>query len=254
MKFASFNVNGYRAVLGKGFRDWLAASGADVVGLQEIKVRPEELEPEDREPAGWQAVWNPATVKKGYSGTAVFSRKPALSAALGLSDPVYKGEGRLVRLEFPDYYFFNVYFPNGQMSEERLAYKLGYYEAFLAEAQELRKTKPIVVCGDFNTAHKEIDLARPKENEKTSGFLPVERAFLDRFTQAGYLDVFRLFDPEPGRYTWWSFRAGARKRNVGWRIDYFYVSEELRDRVVRAWIEPEVQGSDHCPIGLELKD
>lgn len=249
----SWNVNGLRAALKKGYAEWFATSQADVVCLQETKAMPEQLPPDVREPEGYSAFWNSSTVKKGYSGVACFSRPPVLWHVSGLPEPAYQGEGRLLLLEYESFFLFNVYFPNGQMSEERLQYKLGYYDSFLEYAQSCREKKPVVVCGDFNTAHKEIDLARPKANEKTSGFLPIERQWLDRFTEAGYVDTLRLQERQtPELYTWWSFRSNARARNVGWRIDYFFVSEELKDKVQRAWIEPEVQGSDHCPAGLEL--
>lgn len=252
MKLYSWNVNGYRAVLGKGFRDWFASADADVVGLQETKVRPDQLGEADRRVDGYHAYWNASQVKKGYSGVACFSRVPPLSVVHELPDGRFQGEGRVIQLEFDGFYFLNVYFPNGQMSRERLDYKLGFYDAFLGHAQSLRRVKPVVVCGDFNTAHKEIDLKNPQANAQTSGFLPVERAWLDRFIAAGYVDAFRLFNDQPGQYTWWTYRFGARGRNAGWRIDYFFVSEELKSKVHRAWIEPEVQGSDHCPVGLEL--
>jgi exodeoxyribonuclease-3 len=252
MKLYSWNVNGYRAAAQKNFFEWLRGSGADVVCLQETKAAPEQLSEVERAPEGYQALWNPCKIKKGYSGVAALYTKPPLAHSFGLADPAYQGEGRCILMEYEKFYLFNIYFPNGQKDEQRLAYKLAYYDSFLAYAEELRKKKPIVVCGDFNTAHKEIDLARPKENEGTSGFLPIERAWLDKFTAAGYLDCFRLFEQGPRNYTWWSFRANARVKNVGWRIDYFFVSEELRSAVKAAWIEPEVLGSDHCPIGLEL--
>ena len=170
-----------------------------------------------------------------------------------LPDPAFQGEGRLIHLELPEFHFFNVYFPNGQMNEGRLQYKLGYYDAFLAYAEQMRRTKPIVVCGDFNTAHKPIDLARPRENEEASGFLPIERAWMDRFVASGYIDTFRHVHGElPDMYSWWSFRTKARERNVGWRIDYFFVSNELENRIKNAWIDVDVMGSDHCPVGLEL--
>lgn len=252
MKLYSWNVNGFRAVLGKGFRDWFRDADADVVGLQETKVQPEQLQEEEREFPGYQAFWSASQGKKGYSGVACFTRVPALDAALELPDQRFHGEGRIIQLEFKEFYFLNVYFPNGQMSQERLDYKMGFYDAFLNHAQALRRTKPIVVCGDFNTAHKEIDLKNPQANANTSGFLPIERAWLDTFIAAGYVDTFRMFNDGPGQYTWWTYRFGARGRNAGWRIDYFFVSEELKSAVKRAWIEPDVQGSDHCPIGLEL--
>ncbi len=259
MKLYSWNVNGLRAAAAKGYRQWLAACDADAVLLQEIKAEPAQLDPQDREPEGFACVlWNPSKGKKGYSGTATLLRKPPTAHAFGLPDPAFQGEGRCVHTEHQDFHLLNVYFPNGQMSQERLDFKLAFYDAFLAYAQELRKTKPVVAAGDFNTAHKPVDLARPKQNETVSGFLPVERAWLDKFLAHGYVDVLRRQRPEgpngqgAGLYTWWSFRSGARERNVGWRIDYFFVSEEMADKVARAWIEPEVQGSDHCPVGLEL--
>jgi len=247
----SWNVNGLRAAATKGFGDWLGACGADVVGLQETKLQ------KDHEAGfpgvhGYTARFVSSSVKKGYSGVGVYSRPKPLAVSFELPDPAFSGEGRLIHLEFPDFHFFNVYFPNGQMGPDRLEYKLAYYEAFLAHAQELRRSKPIVACGDFNTAHTALDLKNAKANEKTSGFLPIERAWLDRFTAAGYLDTFRLFEPGGGHYTWWDYRFQARSRNVGWRIDYFFVSEELRPKVKRAWIESGVLGSDHCPVGLEL--
>lgn len=254
MIFYSWNVNGIRAAIKKGFFDWFREKNAHGVFLQEAKATAEQLPPEEREPEGYHAFWNPAKVKKGYSGVVGFVRDEPLSYHTGLPDARHQGEGRLQRFEYPDFHLFNVYFPNGQKDEERLNYKLGYYDAFLEHAQELRKEKPIIVCGDFNTAHQEIDLARPKANEQTSGFLRIERDWLDKFTAAGYLDTFRMFEDGPDHYSWWSFRAAARERNVGWRIDYFFVSEELRDRVKRAWIEPDVFGSDHCPIALEITD
>jgi len=252
MRIISWNVNGYRAVLGKGFTDWLAACGADVVMLQETKVEPQQLSEAELNPAGYTGIWNWSKGKKGYSGTACFCKAAPLAHGFGLEDPRYRGEGRVVHLEYPDFHLFNIYFPNGQKDEERLAYKLGFYDAFLEQAQGLRAAKPIVVGGDFNTAHTAIDLKNPKSNEKTSGFLPVERAWIDKFIASGYVDTFRLFESGPDHYSWWSYRFNARAKNVGWRIDYFFVSDELKDRVAAAWIDPTVQGSDHCPVGLEI--
>ncbi|OLN29208.1 Exodeoxyribonuclease III [Desulfovibrio sp. DV] len=251
MILVSWNVNGLRAVVQKGFWEWLSGSGADVAGVQESKIQPGH-EADFPGTAGYKAVWSSSTVKKGYSGVGCLYRVEPLSIATELPDAVFGGEGRLLQLEFEEFYFFNVYFPNGGQGPERLAYKLAYYDAFLAHAEDLRCRKPIVVCGDFNTAHTALDLKNAKANEKTSGFLPEERAWLDRFTAAGYVDTFRMFEPGPGHYTWWDYRFKARDRNVGWRIDYFFVSEELRPKVKRAWIESSVMGSDHCPVGLEL--
>lgn len=251
MILMSWNVNGLRAVVGKGFWDWLGGCGADVVGVQESKLQTGH-EADFGHTEAYKTQWVSSTVKKGYSGVGCFYRVEPKSIVLELPDAAYGGEGRLIQMEFNDFYFFNVYFPNGGRGPERLAYKLGYYDAFLAHAQTLRRTKPIVVCGDFNTAHTALDLKNAKANEKTSGFLPEERAWLDRFTAAGYVDTFRLFEKDGGHYTWWDYRFKARDRNVGWRIDYFFVSEELRPRVRRAWIDGTVLGSDHCPVGLEL--
>ncbi len=251
MKLYSWNVNGFRAICSKPHWNWFAESGADIVGLQETKAAPEQIAPEHREPQGYNAYWLGAE-RKGYSGVAVFSRPAPLAVSYELPAP-WAGEGRLLHLEYPSFHFMNVYFPNGQNGDERLTYKMGYYDAFLEYAQKARQSKPIVVCGDFNTAHRPLDLARPKENEGTSGFLPIERAWLDKFTASGYYDTFRLVNGDkPDFYSWWSFRMRARERNVGWRIDYFFVSEELKGAVKNAWIEMGVEGSDHCPVGLEL--
>ncbi|WP_243358922.1 exodeoxyribonuclease III [Fundidesulfovibrio terrae] len=247
----SWNVNGLRAAAGKGFHEWLETCGADVVGIQETKLQ-KDHENGFPEVHGYKTVFASSSVKKGYSGVGVYYRAEPLAVNAELPDPKFGGEGRLLHLEYPDFHFFTVYFPNGQMGPDRLEYKLGYYDAFLAHAQELRAKKPIVVCGDVNTAHTELDLKNAKSNEKTSGFLPVERAWLDTFVAAGYVDTFRMFEKDGGHYSWWDYRFQARARNVGWRIDYFFVSEELRPRVKRAWIESDVMGSDHCPVGLEL--
>jgi exodeoxyribonuclease-3 len=225
-----------------------------VVNLQETKVDPMELPQDTLRPQGYKSVWNWSGERKGYSGTACYHRGEIvpLEVSFGLPDRRYGGEGRLIRLEFEEIHLLNVYFPNGQKNQERLDFKLGYYDAFLDYAHQLRESKPVVVCGDFNTAHTEKDIARPRQNANRSGFLPVEREWMDRFTEQGYLDTFRLFVDEGGHYSWWSLRSGARDRDVGWRLDYFFVSEELRGSVKRAWIEKEVLGSDHCPVGLEL--
>ena len=254
MRLLSWNVNGFRAISQKQEWEWFQRCQGDIIGLQETKATPEQIPEEHSQPQGYHSTWLAATRKKGYSGTAVFSRVQPLSVTCELPDPDWQGEGRLIHLELPQFHFFTVYFPNGQQGDDRLEYKLGYYRAFLAHAEALRKNKPIVVCGDFNTAHRPIDLARPKQNEGTSGFLPVEREWLDTFIAHGYADTFRLVHGDaPEWYSWWSYRFGARKNNVGWRIDYFFVSEELKGAVKDAWIERDVHGSDHCPVGLELE-
>ncbi|MDR2140479.1 MAG: exodeoxyribonuclease III [Deltaproteobacteria bacterium] len=251
----SWNVNGLRAIARKPeFQEFLSRPEIDLLGLQETRATPEQLTPELSAPPGYQAAFACHKTKKGYSGVGVYSRLKPLKTHLELPDPQWDQEGRLVHLELDKFHFLAVYFPNGQSSEERLGYKLGYYEAFLAYCQRLRKSKPVVACGDFNTAHQSIDLAEPEANANNSGFLPEERAFLDRLIAAGYLDAFRVLNGElPGQYSWWSYRSGDRRRNLGWRIDYFFVSEELRPNLARAWLEPETTGSDHCPVGLELR-
>ncbi|MDR1608396.1 MAG: exodeoxyribonuclease III [Deltaproteobacteria bacterium] len=250
----SWNVNGLRAAAKKpGFLDFFFRPDIDLLGLQEVRSLPDQLPPELASPKGYHVSLVNHLTRKGYSGVGVYSRLQPLATRLELPDPKWAQEGRLIHLELEKFHFLTVYFPNGQKDETRLNYKLGFYEAFFDYCQELRKTKPIVACGDFNTAHRPIDLAEPEANENNSGFLPVERAFLDRYIAAGYVDVFRLKNGDiPGQYSWWSYRSFDRKRNLGWRIDYFFVSEELKDNVTRAWLEPQITASDHCPVGLEL--
>lgn len=253
MKLVSWNVNGFRAVSAKPDWSWFAATSADVVALQETKAEPAQIAEAHRTPAGWEAYWLASSVKRGYSGVAVFSKCPALKVESELPHTRFQGEGRCLHIEYPAFHFFNVYFPNGTRDDERLAYKMGYYDAFLEYAETLRREKPIVVCGDFNTAHRPIDLARPKANEQNSGFLPEERAWMDRFMAAGYVDTYRhVHGDVPAMYSWWSYKQRARENNVGWRIDYFFVSQELAPAIRDAWIEGDVYGSDHCPVGLEL--
>jgi len=253
MKLLSWNVNGYRAVLKKGFGDFLASSGADVLGLQEIKACPDQLTDRDRAFTGYSSAWNCAE-RKGYSGVAAFYKRPPLLVSSGFGIKRFDSEGRVITLEYPGFYLLNVYFPNGGQGPERLAYKLEFYEAFLEHIESLRRTgKAVIFCGDVNTAHKEMDLARPKENAENSGFMPVERAWLDKITGLGWVDTFRNFHPEPGQYTWWDYKTRARERNVGWRIDYFFINSEKASLVKDAFILPAVQGSDHCPVGLNVR-
>ena len=223
IRLVSWNVNGFRALSGKPDWDWFASTDADVVALQETKAEPAQIAEEHRSPEGWNAEWLAAQVKKGYSGVAVFSRQKAALEPLAvhreLPDPRYQGEGRLLHIEYPAFHFFNVYFPNGTKDDGRLAYKMGYYDAFLAHAEELRRTKPIVVCGDFNTAHRPIDLARPKANEENSGFLPIERAWVDRFIAAGYVDTFRhIHGDEPHQYSVLQAARPRQQRRVAHRL------------------------------------
>ncbi len=252
MRLYSWNVNGFRAVVQKGFWDWFAQCDGDVICLQETKATLDQVPEKHQHVNTHQIIWNGATVKKGYSGVACFARTPPVHWSRGLPDTQYQGEGRTLLLEYRDFYLLNIYFPNGQMSQERLDYKMGFYDAFLDYAEHLRQTKPVIVCGDLNTAHTEIDLKNPKANADRSGFLPEERAWIDTFISHGYHDTFRMFTSEGGHYSWWTYRFNARARNAGWRIDYFFVSDELTGRVRNAWIEDTVYGSDHCPIGLEI--
>lgn len=249
----SWNVNGLRSVLKKGFFTWLAKARPDILCLQETKASPDQVDRELVALKGYE--FHLASAQKpGYSGVALFTKIHPSTVKPTFGDPRFDDEGRVLAADFGHFLLFNIYFPNGKASPERLRYKMDFYESFLlAMTRLLKQGKRIVVCGDVNTAHQEIDLARPRENSKVSGFLPQERQWIDRFLAAGFIDTFRLFDQRPGQYTWWDLKSGARARNVGWRIDYFYVSRNLKPNVHRAWIAPEVMGSDHCPIGLELK-
>lgn len=246
-------MNGIRAVLKKGFWDWFEAVSPDVLCLQETKAQPDNLEDDILQPEGYQVVWNSAE-RKGYSGVVTFSKKKPKSVALGLGIERFDVEGRVIRTEFNGFDLLNVYFPNGTSGSERLQYKMDFYDAFLDHCESLRSQgKKLIITGDVNTAHKAIDLKNAKANEKNSGFLPEERAWVDKFVAHGYVDTFRIFHPEPDQYTWWTYRANARARNIGWRIDYFFVTEDLVNKVNDAFIRPEVMGSDHCPIGLDIK-
>ena len=253
MRLLSWNVNGIRAVDKKGFFNWFKKEKPDILCLQEIKALPEQFPPYLRNTPGYYVYINPGK-RKGYSGVATYSKIKPKNIKKGFGIEKFDREGRILITEYPEFMLFNIYFPNGKKNQERLDYKLDFYDTFLAYADNQKaEGKNIVVCGDFNTAHKEIDLARPKENEKTSGFLPVERAWIDTFTDHGYVDTFRYFNKEPSQYTWWDMKTRARERNVGWRIDYFFVNKEFMKHVKKAFIMPEVTGSDHCPIGIEIE-
>lgn len=251
MKLASWNVNGIRACMDKGLRDYLHTCGADVICLQEVKAEPHQVELHWLE--GYEVFWNPA-VKKGYAGTAVLTRVPFLGHELGMGIAAHDKEGRVITLEFPSFFVVNVYTPNAQDGLRRLAYRLKWDADFRRFLKRLEKTKPVLSCGDFNVAHQEIDIARPRENRRSAGFTDEERASFTRLLEAGFVDAFRHFDPRPGQYSWWSYRAGARRRNVGWRIDYWLASESLTPRLKAARIRQDVFGSDHCPVELEIED
>lgn len=252
LKILSWNVNGIRAAQRKGFLEWLKAEQPDMVFIQETKAEKEQLEEELLIPEGYHTYWNSSKGKKGYSGTALFTRHKPSRVSYGLGVEEFDQEGRTLVAEFGDLVLMGIYFPNGKASEERLQFKMDFYEAFQQRAEaEVKKGKKVLMCGDVNTAHHPIDLARPNDNVHISGFLPLERDWMDRFEAAGFHDTFRIFHPdEPDHYSWWSMRAGARGRNVGWRIDYFYCSDALKDQVKDAFIMPEVMGSDHCPVGV----
>ena len=253
MRIICWNVNGIRAAYKKGLVDFILRDGADVVCLQETKAEVEQL-PEDLvNIPGYRSHFVSSVDKKGYSGVCMYTKRHPLKVVPGLGSARFDIEGRVQAIHLDDVVIFNVYFPNGKASPERLRYKMDFYEEFMDVAKRtVDRGKHVIVCGDVNTAHKEIDLARPKENERTSGFLPEERQWMDRFLACGFVDTFRMFDPSPERYTWWDMKTRARERNVGWRIDYFFVDDGLRKRCRDAFILPEVQGSDHCPVGLEL--
>jgi exodeoxyribonuclease-3 len=251
VRMISWNVNGLRALLKKGFLDWVRKERPHILCLQETKASPDQLPEEVTAMAGYEVYFSSAE-KKGYSGVATFCRDKPVSVKAGFGIRKFDSEGRILITDHGDFLLYNIYFPNGKASRERLEYKMAFYDAFLDHAQrQRRKGRHIVVCGDVNTAHREIDLARPRENENVSGFLPRERAWIDRLIESGYVDTFRMFNKEPGRYTWWDLKSRARDRNVGWRIDYFFVSRGFAASVKAAFIMAHVTGSDHCPIGMD---
>lgn len=253
MRIISWNVNGIRAAQKKGFLDWLAKESPDILGVQETKAHPDQLDALLLNPPGYHVSWNSAE-KKGYSGVATFSKKKPSRVQKGFGLPEFDSEGRLLLTEFPEFVFLNIYFPNGGRGPERVKHKLGFYEETLKLVQKLKaEGKKVIISGDYNTAHQPIDLARPDENVGTSGFLPEERAWLDRWIAQGQVDIFRKFNKNPDQYTWWDMRTFARKKNLGWRIDYHFVTEDLIPMVKNASIHMDIEGSDHCPISLELK-
>lgn len=252
MKLISWNVNGVRAVLKKGFLDLMEGFDADIICLQETKAMEEQVA-EVEWPSDYHQFWNSAE-KKGYSGTAVFTKEKPIITSLGIGVSEHDREGRVINVEYPDFYLVNVYTPNSQNELRRLNYRTNEWDvAFRRHVKRLQKDKPVIFCGDLNVAHQEIDLARPKGNAKNPGFTPEERESFGKLLKSGFIDTFREFETGGGHYSWWSYRAGSREKNVGWRIDYFCVSEALRERLTRAAIMPEIMGSDHCPVVLELK-
>jgi exodeoxyribonuclease-3 len=249
VKLLSWNVNGLRAVLRKNFLAFLEAESPDVLCLQETKATPDDVQV--LWPSGYRTYWNSAE-KKGYSGTCIFSRQPPMQVTQGMGKEEHDREGRLLTAEFPDFFLVNVYVPNSQRELARLPYRQRWDADFARYLAGLQSSKPVVVCGDLNVAHREIDLTHPKANVKNHGFTPEERAGFDALLGIGLLDTFREFEKDGGHYTWWSPMNRARERNVGWRIDYFLASSSLRPRLNKAFILRDVQGSDHCPVGMEM--
>jgi exodeoxyribonuclease III len=252
-KLLCWNVNGIRAIKNKGFLEWFKKESPDILCLQETKVQPDQLDGVLKEPKGYHTYWA-YPERKGYSGVALYTKEKPVAVKYDFDVSGLDIEGRVIIAEYPGFTILNIYFPNGKQGPERLNYKMTFYDVFLKYTDSLKaRGKKLVICGDVNTAHKEIDIARPKENSKFSGFLPIEREWIDKFISHGYFDTFRHFNKEPDQYTYWDIKTGARERNVGWRIDYFFVSENLLPSLTGAFIMSEVMGADHCPIGITLK-
>lgn len=253
MRITTWNVNGIRAVMGKGLKEWMQTASPDVLCLQEIKANHEQLTEEQKVFPGYKAAWNSAE-KPGYSGVATFYKEEPLETERGLAETRFDVEGRVLRTRHPGFLLYNIYFPNGQRGQERLGYKLDFYARLLDICDDLHaRGENIILTGDFNTAHRPIDLRHPKENEKNSGFMPEERAWVDQYLQHGFVDIFRWLYPDRVQYTWWTYIMKARERNVGWRLDYFLVSEKLVPRVRDVITHDDVMGSDHCPVTLEIE-
>ncbi|KZX15388.1 exodeoxyribonuclease III [Methanobrevibacter filiformis] len=248
----SWNVNGIRAISKKGFLEWMDEEPGEIVCIQETKAQIDQLPDKITDIKKYNSYFNSAE-RKGYSGVGTYSKIEPNSVEKGLNIKKFDNEGRVLRCDYDDFILLNIYYPNGGMSEERLQYKLDFYDAFLDYSNHLRdQGNNLIICGDLNTAHKEIDIARPKENEHVSGFLAIERQWIDKFLSNGYIDTFRMFNNESENYTWWSYRTKARNRNVGWRLDYFFVNEEFKDNVKNSYILSDIMGSDHCPIGVTI--
>jgi exodeoxyribonuclease-3 len=253
MRITTWNVNGIRAALGKNLKQWVMAESPDVLCLQEIKAFPTQLTDEQKDFPGYELIWNSAE-RPGYSGVATFIKTVPTNVTLGLQETRFDVEGRVILTNHEEFVLFNNYFPNGQRGQERLDYKLDFYARLLDICDRYHADgENIIITGDFNTAHRPIDLRNPKENEKNSGFMPIERAWVDKYLEHGFVDVFRKIYPERIQYTWWTYRMKARERNVGWRLDYFLVSEKLVERVQDVIIHDDVPGSDHCPVTLVIE-
>lgn len=252
MKLISWNVNGIRACQKKGLEEFITAEDPDILCLQETKARPEDVQL-GLAFAPYTPYWNSAQ-KKGYSGTAIFTKEKPLREIYGIDIPEHDTEGRVITLEFPHFFLTTVYTPNSQNELRRLDYRQQWDKDFLTFIKNLEKEKPVIFCGDLNVAHKEIDIARPKANLRNAGFTIEERSGFDNILNAGFIDTFREFETAPHHYSWWSYRAGARAKNIGWRIDYFCISSALRSNLTSAYILPDILGSDHCPVTIEIKN
>lgn len=253
MKLITWNVNGIRAAQKNGFLKWFEKQNADVVCLQETKARQEQLDEELVHPEGYHSFWHSAQ-KPGYSGLVTYAKQEPLKVQYGIGVPEIDSEGRILITEFKDLVLINSYFPNSQREHTRLDYKLMFCAKMFELLESYRaQGKQVALCGDFNIAHKPIDLKNPKTNEDNAGYLPEERAWMDQVTQAGYIDTFRHFTQEPGHYTWWSYRPGVREKNIGWRLDYFLTNPEWKDRLKSAHHQHQVRGSDHCPVELNIR-
>ncbi len=254
LKIISWNVNGIRASYRKGLVDYIKKEQPDILCLQETKATIDQLPKDLAEIEGYHFYINPAEIKKGYSGVAVYTKiKPNKVECSKLGRNFKDDEGRIISLSFDEFTLLNMYFPNGGKSKEHFEYKLNFYEAVSKYANNLRKKTNVIICGDVNAAHTEIDLARPKENENSIGFLPVERDWISRFLASGFIDTFRFFNKDGGNYSWWDMKTRARDRNIGWRIDYFFINKEFEKNLLSASILKDVEGSDHCPISIEVK-
>ena len=253
VRLVSWNVNGIRAVSAKPDWQWFSGQTAQIVGLQETKASPDQLKPELVSPEGWESYWASSTVKKGYSGTAIFSKKEPISVTYGIGIEEHDNEGRVITLEFEDYYFITCYTPNSQSELKRLDYRMKWEDDFRNYLCKLNESKGVILCGDLNVAHEEIDIKNPKTNRHNAGFTDEERGKMTELLNSGFVDSFRYFYPDKTDiYSWWSYRFKAREKNAGWRIDYFIVSDNLKGRMTDAKIHTDVFGSDHCPIELDL--
>jgi len=254
MKIISWNVNGLRANVKKGSFDWLLNSGADIFCLQETKVHPEQLDEAIRKPDGFESYFDHSKLRKGYSGVAIYTNRKPEKVEYGLGIEEFDKEGRMISLFFNDFVLINCYFPNGGGGPDRLEYKLKFYDEFLKYIENItKKGLPLIFCGDVNTAHTEADLSRPKENEKNTGFLPIERAWIDKIISHGYTDVWRNFNPDlKNKFTWWDMKTFSRDRNIGWRLDYFFADIKIIPKIKSTGMLEKYYGSDHCPIYLEM--